>query len=234
MNKKLLTLLLLFFIGISFSGCAKPPKEERAMAEKAFRQAAVGRDCDRENYLAAEELLKKARESWNNKNYKESKKLFEAVKEKSDAVVEYYRTHPDECLPQEEEEETDKIEEEVPEVLDPVEDPDMVFPVIHFEFDRHEIRAEDESKLDDMAQWMKNFPEVSIRVEGHTDERGSVDYNMALGEKRALAVLNALVQRGIDKERLSIISYGEERPVDTRSNEDAWFENRRAEFKRMN
>jgi peptidoglycan-associated lipoprotein len=81
---------------------------------------------------------------------------------------------------------------------------------------------------------MKNFPERVVRIEGHADERGSIDYNMSLGEKRADEVKKRLLQAGIDSKRVKIVSYGEERPVDPGSNESAWFKNRRAEFKRVN
>jgi len=231
--KRFLTLLIITVIfGSIFSGCAKPPKAERELAEKAFRDAAVGKDCDRENYLAAEELLNKAREEVNKKNYDKAKELFLAVKEKSDAIIKYYEEHPDECLPKKKEKKV--VEEEVEEIQDPAEDPDLDFPVIHFEFNDYAIRSEDMEKVELMGRWMNNFPEKAVRIEGHADERGSIDYNMSLGEKRADEVKNALIRSGIDAKRIKIVSYGEERPVDPASNEDAWFENRRAEFKRVN
>jgi peptidoglycan-associated lipoprotein len=73
-------------------------------------------------------------------------------------------------------------------------------------------------------------PEVNILIEGHCDERGTDEYNLALGEKRALAARDFLVNFGIAKSRISVVSYGEERPVDPRSNEEAWSKNRRDEF----
>jgi peptidoglycan-associated lipoprotein len=229
-------ILSLFFavliVGSVFSGCAKPPKAERELAEKAFRDAAVGKDCDKENYLAAEELLNKAREEVNKKNYAKAKELFKAVKEKSDAIVKYYQENPDECLPKKKEKK--KAEKEIEEIEDPALDPELDFPVVHFEFNEYAIRSEDLSKVDLIARWMKNFPERVVRIEGHADERGSIDYNMSLGEKRADEVKKRLLQAGIDSKRVKIVSYGEERPVDPGSNESAWFKNRRAEFKRVN
>ncbi len=225
-------LIVLSVLTTVFVGCQKPPTAERELAERAFRNAAVGKDCDRENYLAAEELLNRAREEYNNKNYKKARELFLAVKQKSDEIIEYYRTHPDECLPKEDviEEEKDDFDE----ILDPAEDPNLEYPTVHFEFDDYTIRYEDQSKVELVARWMKNFPERVIRIEGHCDERGSRDYNMSLGENRARAVKNRLIQLGIDSDRIRIVSYGKERPLDPRSNEDAWFLNRRAEFKRVN
>lgn len=231
--KKQVSILLIAAFAMTFAfGCAKPPKAERELAEKAFRSAAVGKDCDRENYLAAEELLNKAREEVNKKNYDKARELFLKVKEKSDAIVKYYQTHPDECLPKKEV--VEEEEEEVEEIANPAEDPDLDFPVVHFELDQYDIRYEDVAKVELMAKWMLNFEEKVVRIEGHADERGSVDYNMSLGEKRAKEVKNKLIQLGVDGKRIKIVSYGEERPVNPASNEAAWYENRRAEFKRVN
>lgn len=231
--KQQVSILLVAAIAMTIAfGCAKPPKAERELAEKAFRAAAVGKDCDKENYLAAEELLNKAREEVNNKNFDKAKELFLKVKEKSDAIVKYYQTHPDECLPKKKVEE--EPEEEVEEVSNPAEDPDLNFPVIHFELDQYDIREEDIANVELMAKWMLNFEEKVVRIEGHADERGSIDYNMSLGEKRAKEVKNKMIQLGVDGKRIKIVSYGEERPVNSASNEDAWYENRRAEFKRVN
>lgn len=231
------------FVFTMICSCAEnPPKDERELAEKAFADAEAGKDCDRENYLAAEELLNQAREEVNKKNYDKAKELFKAVKEKSDAIAKYYREHPDECMTKDKKGNGDddgKIGEEnvKSEAVDPNMDPtnpDMDFQVVHFEYNEYAILAEDLPKVDLMAQWMVNFPERVVRIEGHADERGSVDYNLSLGEKRAIEVKNKLIQAGIDSARIKIVSYGEERPVDPASNEEAWFKNRRAEFKREN
>ena len=233
------------FVFTMFCSCAgNPPKDERELAEKAFADAEAGKDCDKENYLVAEELLKKAREAVNNKEYDKAKELFKTVKEKSDAIAKYYSEHPDECMTEKDKkgngEDDGKIKEEdttSSEAADPSVDPtnpEMEFQVIHFEYNQYAVLAEDLPKIEIMAQWMVNFPERVVRIEGHADERGSNDYNLSLGEKRALEVKNKLIQAGIDSARIKIVSYGEEHPVDTASNEEAWFKNRRAEFKREN
>jgi peptidoglycan-associated lipoprotein len=232
MKRVLVLLMISVLAGLIFSGCAKPPKAERELAEKAFRDASIGKDCDKENYLAAEELLNKAREEVNKKNYDKAKELFKSVKEKSDAILKYYQDNPDKCLPKKKE--AKKTKDNIEEIEDPAKDPDLEFPVIHFEFNEYTIRSEDLNKVDLVARWLNNFPEKVVRIEGHADERGSIDYNMSLGEKRADEVKNKLIQSGIDSKRIKIVSYGEERPLDPASNESAWFQNRRAEFKRVN
>ena len=233
-----------FVFTVICSCAANPPKDERELAEKAFADAEAGKDCDRENYLAAEELLNQAREEVNKKNYDKAKELFKAVKEKSDAIAKYYSEHPDECITEKDKKENGedegKIKEEdttSSETADPAADPknpEMEFQIVHFEYNDYAVLAEDLPKIEIMAQWMMNFPERVVRIEGHADERGSNDYNLSLGEKRALEVKNKLIQAGIDGARIKIVSYGEERPVDPASNEEAWFKNRRAEFKREN
>lgn len=236
MRKSIFIVLLVAFASILFSSCSMdPPEQERLLAEKAFRNAAIGKDCDKENYLAAEALLKQAREAINNKEYEKAKELFLAVKEKSDAVAEYYRSHPDECMPKKEEDDSDGAGDDVAEeVADPASDPNMELPIIHFEFNESAIRAEDMELVERVSRWLSNFEEISLQIEGHADERGSIDYNMSLGENRAREVMNKLIQLGIARNRLRIISYGEERPADTGHSESAWDENRRAEFTRLN
>ena len=102
---------------------------------------------------------------------------------------------------------------------------------IHFDFDRSEIKPEAREIMKKKAAWLKEHPEFSIRIEGHCDERGTAEYNLALGERRANAAWKYLNALGISGERMDTVSYGEERPFDPRSNEEAWAKNRRAEFK---
>jgi len=105
-----------------------------------------------------------------------------------------------------------------------------VFENIHFEFDKYRIRPDDEPILQRIARWLKENENIRVLIEGHCDERGTNEYNMALGEQRALAARRYLVGLGVSSDRLVTISYGEERPLDRASNEDAWARNRRAQF----
>ncbi|MEW5797115.1 MAG: peptidoglycan-associated lipoprotein Pal [Candidatus Zixiibacteriota bacterium] len=105
------------------------------------------------------------------------------------------------------------------------------FQTVYFDFDKYDLRADARASLDANFALLQEFPDAIVKVEGHCDERGTVEYNLSLGEKRAKAVMNYLVGRGIAQSRLSIISYGKERPVDPGHNETAWAKNRRAEFK---
>ena len=98
----------------------------------------------------------------------------------------------------------------------------------HFDFDKYDIRPKDVAILRENAALLKKYPKVKIQIEGHCDERGTVEYNLALGERRATSTKNYLVSLGISADRLSTISYGKERPLDPGHNEEAWTKNRRA------
>ncbi|HVX41641.1 MAG TPA: peptidoglycan-associated lipoprotein Pal [Gemmatimonadaceae bacterium] len=102
--------------------------------------------------------------------------------------------------------------------------------MVHFDFDKSDIRPEDQQILDAKVPVLQANPSVTIRVAGHTDERGSDEYNLALGQRRAAAVKAYLVQHGIADSRIETISYGEERPIAQGHDESAWSQNRRAEF----
>jgi peptidoglycan-associated lipoprotein len=99
---------------------------------------------------------------------------------------------------------------------------------IYFDTDKFDIDAEDQAALRQQAQYLQQYPNVRATVEGHADERGTREYNLALGERRANAAKNYLVGLGIGSERVTVVSYGKERPVALGSNEQAWARNRRA------
>ncbi len=101
---------------------------------------------------------------------------------------------------------------------------------IYFEFDQYILSDTAKQNLNKKAQWLKNFPAAKALIEGHCDERGSAEYNLALGQKRADAAMQYLVSLGISADRISTVSYGKEKPLDTGSNEAAWAKNRRAHF----
>ncbi len=105
-----------------------------------------------------------------------------------------------------------------------------VFKPVYFAYDQSTISAEGQSTLQEIGKLMKEVPEISARVEGHADERGTNDYNMALGERRAKSVNDYLASYGIQGSRLSTISYGEEKPAMEGHDESNWSKNRRVEF----
>jgi peptidoglycan-associated lipoprotein len=101
---------------------------------------------------------------------------------------------------------------------------------VYFDFDKYDIRPDDAKTLDTNAAWLKSNGDNLVLIEGHCDERGTNEYNLALGERRAKATMNYLVSQGVQANRITIISYGEERPVCTEKTEACWAKNRRANF----
>ncbi|MBA4809094.1 peptidoglycan-associated lipoprotein Pal [Brevundimonas sp.] len=99
---------------------------------------------------------------------------------------------------------------------------------IYFDLDSYEVRSEAMPRLDAQAQWLMRYPQVTVRIEGNADERGTREYNLALGARRAEAVRTYLINRGIPAARIDTISYGKERPIAEGSTEDAWARNRNA------
>jgi peptidoglycan-associated lipoprotein len=101
---------------------------------------------------------------------------------------------------------------------------------VHFDFDKYDIRPEDAEVLKQNGALLKKHLNLKIQIEGHCDERGTVEYNLALGERRANSVKKYLISLGISGDRISTISYGKERPLDPGHDEAAWAKNRRAHF----
>jgi len=99
---------------------------------------------------------------------------------------------------------------------------------IHFDLDKYDINGEARATLDSQAAWLTKYPNVPISLEGHCDERGTREYNLALGDRRANSAKNYLASRGVNPARISTISYGKERPIALGSDEAAWAQNRRA------
>ena len=102
---------------------------------------------------------------------------------------------------------------------------------IHFDFDKSDIKEGDRALLQGIADFMKAFPAAKVEIEGHCDERGTNEYNLALGNRRAAAALAYLKTLGVDEARFTTISYGKEKPLCTEAKEGCWSQNRRGEFK---
>ncbi|NPU85925.1 MAG: peptidoglycan-associated lipoprotein Pal [Syntrophaceae bacterium] len=119
-----------------------------------------------------------------------------------------------------------KKEEAAPSVVEEA----VAFENIHFDFDKYNLKPEAREILDKLGEYLKNNREATVLIEGHCDERGTREYNLALGERRAAGAQQYLMDLGIDKARITTISYGEERPLDPGHTEEAWALNRRDHF----
>ena len=129
--------------------------------------------------------------------------------------------------------------EETQETPSPIEDQDSVLAklnaqkvlgTIYFDFDESTLRSDALDQLKKNAEWLKANAGYRVRIEGNCDDRGTVEYNLALGDRRAAAAKNYLLKAGIGAARVEIISYGEEHPADSGHSEDAWSKNRRDDF----
>jgi peptidoglycan-associated lipoprotein len=117
------------------------------------------------------------------------------------------------------------------EFVDPAPEDKNVLKTIYFDYNKSNIRPEYQPVLENISKWLAKKAEQQLLVEGHCDERGTDEYNLALGERRALAVRRYLVALGVSADRVHTISYGEEKPAVVGSDEAAWSKNRRAAFK---
>jgi peptidoglycan-associated lipoprotein len=104
------------------------------------------------------------------------------------------------------------------------------FDDVRFDFDKSEVKEDGRKACQVVADYLKKNPRANLQIEGHCDERGTAEYNMALGERRATAVMTYLASLGVSKARLSTVSFGKEKPLDPGHNEEAWAKNRRAHF----
>ena len=248
------TLFLPAFIAAAsfllLTNCAKPPLEEIASAEAALEKA---REAEApvyapETFKSAEDMLARAKDDMDKKKYGSSRESAIQAKDLADQAADEasrkkaakgesakpgltaeemaagpQMTTAEISVAELEEQKvgTGALEEGVKiSSLEP----------IRFDFDDFSLNEEAKEILARNAAWLKKYVNVTIQVEGHCDERGSNEYNIALGERRAKSAQDYLVFLGVERERLSTISYGEEVPLDPGHNEDAWVKNRRAEF----
>jgi peptidoglycan-associated lipoprotein len=197
-KKSISIIILILCLGLIISGCPKKTVVKEEPSVK--KEEAAKLQAERE----AERAAKEAREKELAKiKEEEAKKAREKEFEKSLVAKK-----------------TPGIEGEVLE--------SKMLKDIHFDFDKYDIRPGDAEILKENAALLMKYPNVKIQIEGHCDERGTVEYNLALGERRANSTKRYLVSLGISGDRISTISYGEERPLDPGHNEEAWTKNRRA------
>jgi peptidoglycan-associated lipoprotein len=105
-----------------------------------------------------------------------------------------------------------------------------IFEDIHFDFDKYDIRADAKPELQKISSWMLKNTSAKLSVEGHCDDRGTSEYNLALGDRRAKAVKDSLMALGVASDRIETVSYGKEKPLCTEKTEECWAKNRRAHF----
>lgn len=229
-GKKLLWLLLLI---AATAGCPKRiPETELQAAEQATADLDQTQPCAPETTQAARAMMDNARAYLKEERYEEAKTALLAAQR----LAEKARRECDEKRAAEEAARRAAPPEPPPQ---PVERPlemegePSKLEIVYFGFNEAVLTDEARETLARNAEYLRRRPEARVQIEGHCDERGSTEYNLALGERRAMTVRDYLIKLGIEPRRLEIISYGEERPADPRSLELAWARNRRAEFREL-
>ena len=205
-KKSFSILILILCIGLIMTGCPKKTVIKEEPSTKKSEE--VAREAAREAARIEAERAKEAKEA----KEKELARIKEEEAKKAQEKKEFEQSLVARKTP--------GIEGEVFET--------KLLKDIHFDFDKYDILQGDAEILKGNAALLVKFPNVKIQIEGHCDERGTVEYNLALGERRANSVRNYMISLGISGNRISIISYGKERPMDPAHNEDAWAKNRRA------
>jgi peptidoglycan-associated lipoprotein len=199
-DKNVSLLVLIFCLGLVLAGC---PKERVAI----YKEQPSIQNSEEARRLEAERAAKEAQQA----------KERELARIKEEEAKQPTETELEKSLVAKKER---GIEGEVFET--------KLLKDVHFDFDKYDIRRGDEEILKENAALLKKYPKTKIQIEGHCDERGTAEYNLALGERRANNTRQYLVSFGIASNRISTISYGKERPLDPGHNEEAWAKNRRA------
>lgn len=215
---------------MTLTGCPKPPKKALSDAEQAILDARGVKDCANEKFAAAKRLLDEAEKLSAEEKYEEAERKAKAAKKLALEAKKEGELNWEDCQKQQK-------------IADKAENPDadaqgeeeqaeeqLSLETVYFAYDSSELSSEARSRLEENARWMKKHDGKKVTIEGHTDERGTPEYNLALGESRARRVKQYLVQLGVDGDRLSILSYGEEKPAAFGATPSDYAKNRRAEF----
>jgi peptidoglycan-associated lipoprotein len=235
---------ILLSLGLALSGCPKPPTDLLKKAREALSSLELAKKCAPEAYRSALKMYEEAEELNKKKAYKEATqaaeaalKLAEAARKQAEenkkdceriAAAEEIGKKPGESAPPGVPASTSDKPREVGEGAVPS-GPVLDQVVVYFAFNRFDVQPESARILTDFVTRLAAAKMTAqIEIEGHCDARGSVEYNLALGERRAKAVRDFLVQQGIAEKNVSIISYGAERPAVEGSTEEAHAKNRRA------
>jgi len=239
MAKKILGLLFLVMALSLLHSCgAKDAKKAIDAAQTAVDDAkAAGADqYAPDEYKSAEDYLTKAREQYDQRDYKPSKASALAAKDQAELAKKRAADRKAEAEKAEaaptpgQTTEAYNVSSLSEQPLSLEEQARAALKDVHFDFDSAELSEENKQLLVENSKWLEQHPEVKLTIEGHCDERGSTEYNLALGERRAKAVRDYLVSLGVDHSRLNIVSFGESMPLLPGHNEEAWAKNRRAHF----
>jgi peptidoglycan-associated lipoprotein len=220
----------------ALSGCPKKiPQPEIDAAEQSMSRLQSLQDCAPETVQAARAAMERAQELMKAERYEEAKTAFIAARN----LAEKAQRECDEKKRREAEAEKKRLAEleaqNAARALEPPPPPDGSpgLVTVHFGFNAAELGDQARKDLASNAEYLRARPGLRVQIEGHCDSRGSTEYNLALGERRAISVRQFLTTLGVDPDRLELISFGEERLVSAEETEAAHAQNRRAEFREL-
>jgi len=217
------------------TACGGPPTEALDKAEKALLDAAWAKECAEESYRAAQAMLDEAKAASEAGDYDEAERKAEAAARLAEQARADSEANREEC------ERRKNALADLNKKLDST-DPDdkkdviatsFTLETVYFDFDESALTEAGRTSLDANAKWLQSNATVRVRLTGHTDERGSTEYNLALSDRRADSVRRYLSTVGIDGTRMNAVPYGEERPASFGSSEKDHALNRRVEFEVM-
>jgi len=218
-RKSISLIVLALCLGLILSGCPKKTVVKEEPSVKKAEESAAERERAR---LEAERKEREAKE-------REAARIREEAAKKEQERKEQAQREQAQREQAKRELEKSLVSQKTPGIEGEVFESSLLKD-IHFDFDKYDIRPEDTKILKESAALLMKHPRVRIQIEGHCDERGTNEYNLALGERRSNSAKKYLISMGVPESRLSTISYGEERPLDPGHNEEAWARNRRAHF----
>jgi peptidoglycan-associated lipoprotein len=232
MGGNALRTIYLLLMAVALAGCPKTTAEvELDLAKKAIDDArrANANDCAKETFVAAEQALAEAQQL---EKDGEGDKAKEKANQAKTLAEQALAASPKDCA-----EAKDEKDGEDDETTDASANRnlnlDQLLETVYFDYNDATIREESKAMLSKVAQALNGTPASKLEVEGHCDVRGSTEYNLHLGERRARSVQKYLVTQGVQPDRIDVISYGEERLVDVGGTEEAHQKNRRAELKKQ-
>lgn len=240
-------LILCVLTGLAMAACGGPPNQEMTEAEVALKDAEFARKCAPDEYAAAETAYAKAQKLMDEEKYSEAKEQAEAAKKLAIHARNKALLNKEACEAAEneaedaaaaEEEARRKAEEEARRAAEAaaaaaaMPTDSFSLETVYFDFNVSEISEAAKSVLNQNASWLESHQDVRVIIGGHCDERGSTEYNMALGERRAQMVRKYLISMGVDANQLQVRSYGEEALIDYGHTEAAHARNRRADFEK--
>lgn len=216
------------------AACAGPPRKALADAQAALTDAYEASECAKEEYTAARKMLDKAQAASDAGEFDKAQELAVTARDLARRAGQSAKDNYERCKRKKEavaDGAADHADGEAAPLIQPEFGDEWQLQTVYFGFNVTQLEAEAQRILKKNAGWMLKNAEVRVTVAGHCDERGSTEYNLALGEARAGTVKKFLVSQGVPPDRLAIISYGEEVPIETGGDEQAFARNRRAEFR---